>query len=260
MFRLYSIILACACFAFLLRAQEIRSAHPPPGRYDEPVQVSFEAQHSNIRLYYSTDGSIPTHQSLRYESPIELTKTTVLKFRFYEGGVPFRKIETATYFIGENHFLPRISISGDPAHFYGKEGIFDNATKHGRDWERPVTMEYFNKDGTREFSVGCGARVHGGFSRNSGGKLSLRLYFRSEYGAAKLRVPFFQSSEVEFFDNIVLRANYNDQVGFSFGKDAGWTSLSVKDEFARTLFSEMGHLAPSGRFVALYLNGRLRGL
>ncbi|MDA7667782.1 CotH kinase family protein, partial [bacterium] len=145
-------------------------------------------------------------------------------------------------------------------HFYGKEGIFDNATKHGRDWERPVTMEYFNKDGTREFSVGCGARVHGGFSRNSGGKLSLRLYFRSEYGAAKLRVPFFQSSEVEFFDNIVLRANYNDQVGFSFGKDAGWTSLSVKDEFARTLFSEMGHLAPSGRFVALYLNGRLRGL
>ena len=260
MLRLNSFILACTCFTFLLRAQEITGAHPPAGRYGEPIQVSFKEQHSNIRLHYSIGGSTPTHQSLRYESPIELTKTTVLKFRFYDDGVPLGRIETATYLIGENHFLPSISISGDPAHFYGSEGIFDNATKHGRDWERPVTMEYFNKDGTREFSTGCGVRVHGGFSRNSGGKLSLRLYFRSEYGAAKLKVPFFPPSDVESYDNMVLRANYNDQVGFSFGKDAGWTSLSIKDEFARTLFSEMGHLAPSGRFVALYLNGELRGL
>jgi hypothetical protein len=130
MLRLYSIILACPCFAFLLRAQEITSAYPAPGRYPEPAQVSFEAQHSNIRLHYSTDGSTPTHQSLRYESPIELTKTTVLKFRLYEDGVPLRKFETATYLIGENHFLPSISISGDPAHFYGSESIFEDTTKH----------------------------------------------------------------------------------------------------------------------------------
>ena len=255
MLRRISSILLCTWATLLVRASE-----PPPGRYGGPIKVTLEAQGATIQVHYTIDGTTPTKQSRIYDKPIELTKSTVLKNRPFEDGVPIDSVETATYLIGENHLLPSLCISGDPAHFYGPQGILANATEHGREWERPVVMEFFDKEGHRNFALDCGARVHGGYSRNSAGKHSLRLYFRSDYGVTKLNEPIFPSIKTSAFDCLVLRANYNDQVGFSFGPNSERTSLSVKDELARRLFSEMGHLAPSGRFVALYLNGTPRGL
>ncbi len=262
MLRRITSILVLTWTTLLVRATETpgTSLQPPPGCYSGPIQVTFETRRAAIQVHYTTDGSTPTRQSRSYEKPIELTKPTVLKHRLFENGVPINAAETATYIVGEEHLLPSLCISGDPAHFYGPKGILVNAPEHGRAWERPAVMEFFDKDGHRKFALGCGVRVHGGYSRNADGKHSLRLYFRSEYGATKLNEPIFPSIETSVFDCLVLRANYNDQIGFSFGPDSERTSLNVKDELARRLFSEMGHLAPGGRFVALYLNGTPQGL
>jgi hypothetical protein len=58
----------------------------------------------------------------------------------------------------------------------------------GFGWERPASVEFFTADGSEEFEVDCGLRLHGGHSRRpeKSPKHSFRLVFRSEYGPARL--------------------------------------------------------------------------
>jgi hypothetical protein len=45
----------------------------------------------------------------------------------------------------------------------------------GKEWERPIHVEFFEKDGTLGFSHDSGVRIHGGWSRKYPQK-TFRLY------------------------------------------------------------------------------------
>jgi len=120
----------------------------------------------------------------------------------------------------------------------------------GEDWEHEVSVEYILPDSSDDFQLNAGVRIQGGYvGRNlSHTKHSLRLDFRSEYGASKLNYPLIPLSDVQEFDTIVLRAGGNDQ------------SLMVRDEFGRQVQHAMGQPSPVGTWVHLYINGLYWGL
>ncbi len=132
----------------------------------------------------------------------------------------------------------------------------------GRGWERPVSAEFFTRDGQKEFQVNCGLRIQGGENRrpNKCPKHSFSLRFRSEYGPNKLNFKLFDDWPVDSFDTIQFRGVFNN----------AWTHWSpaqrqraqyIRDQWIRDCLTDMGYQdAGQGFFVHLYLNGMYWGV
>ena len=137
-------------------------------------------------------------------------------------------------------------------------GIFVNAGSHGREWERPASLELINPDGSQGFQVDMGLRIRGGFSRSGNNpKHAFRLFFRDEYGGdSKLRYPLFGDEGVDEFDKIDLRTTQN--YSWSFQGDS--RNAFVRDVFSRDLQGDMGNPYTRSRFYHLYINTQYWGL
>jgi hypothetical protein len=111
--------------------------------------------------------------------------------------------------------------------------------------------------GTEGFQINAGIRIRGGFSRSTGNpKHAFRLFFRDEYGAAKLRYPLFGDEGTDTFDAIDLRTFQN--YSWSFQGDS--QGIFVRDQINRDLQLAMGHQAERGEFYHLFINGQYWGL
>ncbi len=172
--------------------------------------------------------------------------------------------------------LPSLSIVTSHADLWDTStGIYRNSTSTGTGWERPASAELILPDGSTAFAINCGLEIHGNASRDNARtpKHSLRLSFKSEYGAAKLRYNWF-NGRVDGFDTIVLRGlgfgdawatRYSDTGLISGTSIMGRryrpeNSTYLKDTWIKQTFREMGHLAPRSDFAHLYLNGLYWGL
>jgi hypothetical protein len=115
-------------------------------------------------------------------------------------------------------------------------------------------------DNEKSFQVNSGFRIHGGAGRwEYMPKHSFRLYFRSEYGAAKLQNPIFPDSPLEDFDTLILKAGTNRSfAGYNNFKHN--QAVYARDEWARRTQIEMSGDGSHGIFVHLYINGLYWGL
>ena len=154
--------------------------------------------------------------------------------------------------------LPSFSIVLNLADLFDPAtGIYANPGQDGRDWERPCSVELIHPDGTPGFHVPAGIRIRGGFSRSTNNpKHAFRLFFREEYGAAKLRYPLFGDAGADRFDKIDLRTFQN--YSWSFQGDS--RGIFVRDQLNRDLQLAMGHPGERGEFYHLYINGQYWGL
>ena len=162
--------------------------------------------------------------------------------------------------------LPVMSIVMDPADLFGAGGIYANPTARGPAWERACSVEYFYPDGSQNgFQVNCGIRLHGGASRdpNQSPKHSFNLLFKSLFGASKLNHKLFLDSDVESFNNIVLRANFNytwarhdgdGPIGNPNGIERTHAQYT-RDKFAKDLQMAMGMPGSHEAVAHLYING-----
>lgn len=154
--------------------------------------------------------------------------------------------------------VPTLSIVTDiPNMFDPDMGIYYNAEESGREWERPSSVELIYPDGSTAFHVDAGIRTHGKGSRipKISPKKSFRLYFRSDYGPSKLEFPLYgEETAVVEFDKLVLRAGSNNKWTHWSGSQRP-IALYMRDQFARDTQREMGHVAPHGIYVQLYING-----
>lgn len=121
--------------------------------------------------------------------------------------------------------------------------------------EHKSSVEMIYPDGTRGFQEEAGlANFGGGFTNFD--KKSFRLYFRGRYGATKLEHPVFDGFEypnfppVDEFDAIDLRSGSHDMTN---------RGAYMAARFCDDSMLEMGQLAPHGRYVHVYLNGRFWG-
>lgn len=152
--------------------------------------------------------------------------------------------------------LPTMSIVTDQANLFDPAiGIYANPLVEN--WERPVSLEYFDPAGSGDdFQINAGLRVYGGVGRYPEFKKhSLRVVFSKDYGPGKLDFPLFGDQAVSSFDTFILRSNFND--GWTWG---GSQAQFIRDQFAdRTLLAMMS-TASHGDFVHLYINGMYWGV
>ena len=157
--------------------------------------------------------------------------------------------------------LPSVFITSTVSNLFdATNGIYSHPTSGGVAWERPASLEMIATNGATEFQVNCGLRIQGGYFRQASvtHKHSLRVLFKQAYGPGRLHHDLFEEPEaVKEFDSLIFRAGANDGYAWADAKD---TEQFIRDGFGRHLQLGMGHVAPHGKMVHLYLNGLYWGL
>jgi|GEM_PF-919151 hypothetical protein len=233
-------------------------AEPPKfskegGVYEKPVVINLSAP-GDTEIHYTLDGSMPTEDSPRYVDPLHIEETTVVRARTFGDSLIPSEAVTRTFLIGKEVHLPVLSLATDPANLWddmkgiyteGRYPVRPNYLQHGREWERPVSVEFFEEDGTVGFVANAGIRIFGGDTR-AFPKKSFVLYFRKKYGQGHLDYGLFPDKGVERFTSIVVRNAGNDGVG---------ALPHIRDPLMHALWAEVGGLVSAKRSVFVFING-----
>jgi hypothetical protein len=154
--------------------------------------------------------------------------------------------------------IPSISVVTDMTGLFDpSSGIYVNAEGHGMEWERFSSVELINPGGSRGFQVNAGLRIRGGWSRHDDyPKHAFRLFFREQYGDAKLEYPLFGDEGVNHFDKIDLRCEQN----YSWANYDREHNTLVREVFSRDSQRDMLQPYTRSRYYHLYLNGMYWGI
>ncbi len=235
------------------------------GFYSQPFELQLTTDMAGATIYYTTDGSEPTlRNGEAYLRPIRISRTVVFRAATFKDGYLPSEVITHTYLYNVSpaiQSLPVVSLVTDDSNLWGPTGIQEfnprNTVHRGIAWERPVSAELIRPEDNSGLQVNCGLRVQGGDSirrrynpneRLPYSKYSFRLYFRGDYGPTTLKFPWFEGSEVQEFDRIVLRAGMNDH-----------SNPFIVDEMVRRMQIDTGHVGSRGNYVNLFVNGQHKG-
>lgn len=161
--------------------------------------------------------------------------------------------------------IPTLSLVMNVNDWFGANGIYTD----GELEERAVSAEYIFPDTTKGFQINCAVMIVGGSSvfRWKMDKLSMRLKFKSEYGASTLKYPLFGDNVTDEFNTIVLDAKMNHTWCYGGGVKVNGRNLTqreiaqyTRDQYVSDIQNAMGGYAPHGSYVHLYLNGLYWGL
>ncbi|MBN1892962.1 CotH kinase family protein [bacterium] len=235
------------------------------GFYPAAVDVELMTATEGAEIRYTLDGSEPTGGSTLYQGALRIESNRVIRAAAFKAGMDSSPVVTHSFFVAEKpelNDLPVLSLVTAPPHLWDPQtGIYANPLESGDEWERPVAIEFFERQGAPGFCADAGIRIHGGASRlpQKSAKKSFRLYFRSEYGPAKLDYPIIRSSAIQRFDRLILRAGFNDAWIHWLDWERELTTY-VRDPLVRDVFIDMGQPASRGDFIHLFLNGAYWGL
>ncbi len=154
--------------------------------------------------------------------------------------------------------LPTLSIVAPlDSLFDRRRGIYVNADRSGRDWEREASVELIHPTGEDGFQIDGGLRMRGGFSRQGANpKHGFRMIFRKEYGKGKLKYPLFGKEGADEYDKIDFRSSMN----YSWAMGHGRGNTLLRDVWSRDTQRDMGQPYTRSRFYHLYLNGHYWGI
>lgn len=143
-------------------------------------------------------------------------KVNVIRYKAFKPGFAPSPTVTQTFIVDPSgsdfYTLPVMSINIDYTDmFSNSRGIYvygdhedGNYEQKGAEWERILSLEYFDKNGELVVAQDCRVRVHGGGSRHAP-KKNLRIY--AETGSNKnFKYPFFDDTELAKFKRIILKA------------------------------------------------------
>lgn len=159
--------------------------------------------------------------------------------------------------------IPTLSISMLPDDFISDaKGIYANPQGTR---EVPCAIEYLLPDGGEGFQVDCKIESHGGSSRRPWRmqKHSMRLTFTSLYGPAKLKYPLFPETDVDEFNQLVLRGGFCDSwalVSWDSGRYRPNDAQYIRDTWMKESLGDMGQPTSRSRFIHLYVNGLYFGM
>ncbi len=207
---------------------EAPQAGTSAGSYDSAVEVSLSCAQEGAKIYYTLDGGEPSQSDSLYSGPISIPQTGMIRARAYKDGFIQSEISTNTYFIGETHSLPLLSVVTENDYLFDPQtGIYmlgpnaveiDGSPGHykdanysasGQEAERPASFEVFDESGQQVFAQNIGIRIQGGFSRDHAQK-SFSIFARSEYGPGVMRYTFFDNRPFTEYQSIQLRQGGQD--------------------------------------------------
>jgi hypothetical protein len=151
--------------------------------------------------------------------------------------------------------IPTMSIVTTVDDMFGTtKGIYSHASD--RSLTCAASLELIWPDGQEGFQANCGIRMYGDVGRQDPyRKKSFRLLFKGVYGQTSLQYPLFADEAAQEFNQLVLRANFND--GYVYGREK---SQYMRDEYARRLQGALGQHGVHGTYVHLYIDGIYWGL
>jgi len=241
------------------------------GHFVTPFDLTASCATPGATLRHTTDGSEPTGSSPVFPGSRRIASTTLFRIAAFKSNHLPSKTVTHTYFFNlpaSVRSLPVFSIVTASNNLYGPSGIigisggnynngawqpntaadYHNPSKHGLAWERPTSVEWIRPEDNSGFQVDCGLRVQGSDWQRprltTSSKFSFRLYFRNDYGEGRLNYPLFPLTPVSEFDQLVLRAGFNEQ-----------SNPFIRDEIMRRLSSDMGSIASHGTVAVVFVNG-----
>jgi len=232
------------------------------GFYNSSLSVAITHPDSSVSIRYTKDGSIPATNSLLYSGPVQIDSTLILKIRAFKEGFKESSILSVMYFINENTQLPVFSLSTNPENFFsdtsgiyveGTNGITGHCSTAPRnwnqDWERPIDIQFFEKDRSIGFSASAGVQIYGGCTRLYPMK-SLAFYFRGSYGFGKLHYKLFPNLNIDEYNNFILRSSGQD-----------WWRTMFRDGMVQTLIGQNTNVdVQSYRPSVVFLNGYYWGI
>ncbi len=224
------------------------------GFYEGNQTVEITNLEPNSTLRYTMDGTNPTPSSPEYNSPLTISKTTVVKASSFSNDdlILPGKMAFNTYFIDEEYSLPVFSV--------GADDVQDLANGEGE--LIPIgSLEYFNKSKEREaFSFGDLNR-HGQDSWVLDHR-SLDWVSRDEMGYTKaIHAPIFSKKERNEYQKFMFRNSGDDNYPAIDDFDHEG-STHIRDEYVQTLAQE-GDMKLDYRTVErviLFLNGDYWGV
>jgi hypothetical protein len=232
------------------------------GFYPGAISVTLSHPVPGVTLRYTRDGHTPMQNSTLYSSPITIDSTQAIRVRAFKEGMLPSRIATSTYFINIQTDLPVFSLTTDPENFFsdtsgiyviGSNGIVGNCSTVPRnwnqDWERPVDIEFFEKNNQLAFNVSTGVQIYGGCTRLYPQK-SLAFYFRGDYGFGKLKYRLFPDQTITEYNNFVLRSSGQD-----------WWRTMFREGMAHVLIKKgMNIDYVDYRPSVLFINGQYWGI
>lgn len=291
------------------------------GFYAEDVSLELSCSDSGLKIYYTTDGSIPTTDDRLYEGAITLKNKSEQEnlLSALEGTtniqngqwtqpeyIPQGKVDKAnviraaafndkgergpvvshTYFVGLDRAgkygdVPVLSLMTDTYNLFDYDtGIYTlgkyydewlkedpnnanlegwqthaNYTQRGREWERPVYVEYINTDDSTGFAQDMGIRIMGAASRNEKQK-SLRLVARKDYGEKNVKYEVIPDNlrsdgtgNVEKYKSFVLRNGGND-----------CNNAKIRDPYLQNMVIDRDFETQQSTPVVVFLDGEFWGM
>lgn len=223
-----------------------------------------------VKAYSSTDSLETTLSYIFLDEVIRQSNSNNIYPDYWADGVPAHY--TLTSEITENPqykerlksaflALPTVSIATEVSNLFGTEGIYTNSIESGFEWERRTSVEFIFPESGKSYATYSGLRIHGDASRipRKSPKHSFKLYFRTEYGDTKLNYPLFNQTTNNKFDELILRAGYNNS-WIHFSDQQRLSAQYIRDEWVRRSYKEMGNPSVVGDFFHLYVNGLYWGV
>ena len=146
------------------------------GFYSDQINLKIDSSLTNIPLYFTTDGSKPTKNSILYQDSIIISKNSVINARFIVDNFQ-SPISRLSFFINEEPTLPLISIIVDSNALWNdttgimKKGLGaeDKHPKKGANYWKNIKLpaygEYFNQNKDLILSEKMKIKIHGNYSR-----------------------------------------------------------------------------------------------
>lgn len=244
------------------------------GFYTNAFDLYLSSPTLGSSIRYTLDGVEPTISvGTPYTGPLRITNTTSVRAVAFRTNFLPSVTRTHSYlfnFTAAQRALPVINLVMPLTNWFGRSGIlgiaggsrasdglyitnnpatdYHNPSQHGIAWERPVSAEYILPQDNSGFQIDCGIRVQGSDWQRPrttlDSKFSYRLYFRGDYGQGRLNYPVFPLSVARSFDQLVLRAGFNEQI-----------NPFIRDEIIRRMSQDMGQVAAVGGLALVLRNG-----
>ncbi|MBM7113841.1 CotH kinase family protein [Archangium primigenium] len=228
-------------------------------RQGEPTPLSF---------IETNPFDAPLHWRWRSPKMDTLPHATVVRIQQFVGSLPVGPSETRTYLVGGRaSALPVASLATDAGNFFDFDrGIYvpgrmnaedpswpwywgtGNYMEDGKEWERPIHVEWFEPAGQRLLAQNAGVRIHGSGSSALPQK-SLRLYAKEDYGPETFKPALFPDSSLRDYKRLILRTSGQDSL-----------ASKLKDCALQSALVGLGLDLQACRPAVVFLNGEYWGL
>ena len=224
----------------------------PAGFYEDSVTVQVRGE-EGAQLRYTLDGETPTAKSPLFpEEGLTLKETTPLRVKAFREGYVSSETAGATYFLNDPPQTAIVSLIADERYLFDSRtgmlvkgsGSFPN---YERDWEYPVHIEYFTKEGENQISQ-TGTMTVSGHSSRINAQKSIALYARKSWGAETFAFNPFPTRDYTGYKSLLLRAANSDAY-----------ATRIRDVVATSLAEGQGILYQDAVVIQVYINGKYWG-